>query len=85
MFPNVTLQQGRIYSWDGIQWVEEKQGLEQSEVDARVRELTLTPALKATTTEVLPANRVIKEITQTAYDALSTKEAILYGIPATSE
>ena len=86
MYPNVTLEQGRVYSWDGIQWVEEKQGLEQSEVDARIDAKVYAGAIQTpTNTSVIPANRVVREITQAAYDALQTKEAILYGIPSTSE
>ena len=86
MYPNVTLEQGRVYSWDGIQWVEEKQGLEQSEVDARIDAKVYAGAIQTpTNTSVIPANRVVREITQAAYDALQTKEAILYGIPSVSE
>ena len=86
MYPNVTLEQGRVYSWDGIQWVEEKQGLEQSEVDARIDAKVYAGAIQTpTNTSVIPANRVVREITQAAYDSLQTKEAILYGIPSVSE
>ena len=35
-FPDVTLKQGEIYFWDGLQWIQEKRGLELSEVNARI-------------------------------------------------
>ena len=74
MYPNVTLEQGKIYFYDGLTWREEKTGLDQTEVDARVNALTSDWAKKSNT-DYVPATKICQEMTQAQYTALSPKVA----------
>ena len=98
LFPDKTLERGKIYVFDGLQWIEEVKGLSQSEVDARVVSLVESDDLKATT---LPANfpqslaskisklNWITKLTSTEYDSLpssvKTDESILFAEPEVSD
>ena len=80
LYADVTLRQGTIYSFDGVQWVAETRGLTQNEVDDRITEKVLDFA-ETGNDDVIPASKVIRELTQAQFDALAQKEDILYGIP----
>ena len=74
LYPNITLEQGSIYAFDGFKWIKEKAGLDQTEVDARVNALTSDWAKKSNT-DYVPATKICQEMTQSAYTALSPKVA----------
>ena len=80
LYPDVTLQQGRIYTFDGVQWVEEAVGLTQDQVDNRIAEKVQDFAEDGNT-DIIPASKIVREISQADFDALAQKEDILYGIP----
>ena len=79
IFPNVTLAKDKVYVFTGLFWQEDKVGLDQDEVDARIDAKVLNFA-ETGNTDYIPASKLIRNITQAQYDALAQKEDILYGI-----
>ena len=75
LYPNVTLEQGAFYSWDGLQWIKEQVGLDTAEVDSRI-----IPGARAVSSDVIPSSRLGTPLTQAQFDALAVKKPQLYFI-----
>lgn len=79
IYPNRTLKQGLFYFWNGLFWQEEKEGLNQEEVDARIDSKVLSGA-RTGNAEIIPASRLGTTLTQAQYNALTEKKDQLYFI-----
>ena len=94
LYPDKTLTPGNIYFFDGLTWIEEKVGLDQSEVDARVKSLVEDFAEVAQACPpgiTAPCPKYSKPCwiwtgTESEHTAISPKRAdVCYVIPETSQ